>query len=350
MAGEDVPCAPRPGTGGERVLITGATGLLGRQVLAHFQERGWNVRGLGRSRAKGKIIKCDLLNPAELQAQFEEFQPTIVIHCAAERRPDVLEEDMDYAMHINVDLTRQIGKACHEHGVWLIYISTNYVFDGKEAPYREDAQPNPLNTYGDSKLAGERALVSVHPGAAILRVPLLLGPIEYIGETSVTALLDAIQKEKPKLDNWQERFPTGTPDLARVLEAFCGVYMERGKVSASSCSGIFHWQANARHTKYTMACIIAELVGIDPGGFVRVDDAPAAGSAPRPQFERMLCGRLEALLSEAGEGSPDSFRSDFQELLRHSLQPFLEKEKRSTIEVETKASACSSSSLLCHSC
>jgi len=318
-------CKMRSGISGARVLITGATGLLGRQVLRVFEERGWCTRGLGLARAQGRIVRCDLLNSEDLEAQFNDFKPTIVVHCAAERRPDVLEEDRAYATKINVDLTRDIGKLCRARGVWLIYISTNYVFDGKEAPYAEDATPKPVNTYGESKYAGEQVVAEVHPDAATVRVPLLYGPIEYIGETSVTALLTAIQKEAPKLDNWQERFPTCTEDTARMLEAFCAAQVDRGKTHPELFRGIFHWQANERHTKFTMATVIAEIAGLDASGFVRVDDAPPPGQAPRPQFERMLCGRLETVLAEAGEGDSDRFRSDFASSLKRQLQPFLPK-------------------------
>jgi len=314
-----------PTNGGVRVLITGATGLLGRQVLPVFESRGWDVRGLGLARASGRFVRCDLLNAFELEVQFQEFKPDIVIHCAAERRPDVLEEDRAYATKINVDLTREIGRLCKSQGAWLIYISTNYVFDGKNAPYAEDAAPCPVNTYGESKLAGEKALEEVHPDAATLRVPLLYGPIEYLGETSVTALLNTIRKKDPppKLDNWQERFPTCVEDVAQVLEVFCSAYATRGKANPEAFRGVFHWQANTMHTKYTIALVIAEIACIDPSGFVRVDDAPAPGTAPRPQFEFMKCNRLEALLRQHGVRDVESCRCDFKAKLEEHLQPFL---------------------------
>uniref|UniRef100_A0A7S4ULL3 RmlD-like substrate binding domain-containing protein n=1 Tax=Alexandrium monilatum TaxID=311494 RepID=A0A7S4ULL3_9DINO len=317
------PTATRAGISGARVLITGATGLLGRQVFRVFEEHGWCTRGLGLARAKGHIVRCDLLNAEDLEAQFDDFRPTIVVHCAAERRPDALEEDRAYATKINVDLTHDIGKLCRERGVWMIYISTNYVFDGKEAPYAEDAVPRPVNTYGESKYAGERAVAEVHPDAATVRVPLLYGPIEYVGETSVTALLGTIQKEAPRLDNWQERFPTCTEDAAHVLEAFCAAQVSRGEQSPERFRGIFHWQSNERHTKYTMAMVIAEIAGVDSAGFVSVDEAPPPEQAPRPQFERMLCGRLERVLAQAGEGDCDRFRSSFAQSLARNIEPFL---------------------------
>eukprot|EP00929_Paragymnodinium_shiwhaense_P057998 TRINITY_DN29052_c0_g1_i1.p1 TRINITY_DN29052_c0_g1~~TRINITY_DN29052_c0_g1_i1.p1 ORF type:complete len:757 (-),score=67.49 TRINITY_DN29052_c0_g1_i1:237-2453(-) len=328
---------------GVRVLITGATGLLGRQVLRQFDERGWRTRGLGLSRAAGRIVRCDLLNPLELAAQIEEFEPSILIHCAAERRPDVLEEDRGYATKINVDLTRELGKVCRSKGIWLVYISTNYVFDGKNAPYAEDAVPRPVNTYGESKLAGERALVEVCPQAATVRVPVLYGPIEYIDETSVTALLGVLQKQQcPKFDNWQERYPTSTVDFACVLEAFAGAYIGRSQTNPEAFRGCFHWQGNARHTKYTMALDIAEIAGIDTQSIISVDTPPAPGGAPRPQFERMLCTRMEKLLESSGEGDADAFRSDMQTGLREHLKPFLKPSLSAWLGIKKSVSSSSS--------
>jgi S-adenosylmethionine synthetase len=306
-----------------RAIITGATGLLGRQVYRVFEEQKWNVRGLGHERAKDPIVKCDLLmeDQVEFKAQLDGFQPAVVVHCAAERRPDRLEGKADYADKINAQLPREIAELCRERNVWMIYLSTNYVFDGKDAPYAEDAPTSPLSTYGQSKLDGERAVMKAHPHAAVLRVPLLYGPLESLAETSVTALLPSISADAPKFDNWQERFPTSSEDLAGVLEAFCAAFAARGSSAPDEFAGCFHWQANQRHTKYTMAVTIAEIDGAGTDRFVKVDDAPPAGSAPRPQFERMLCTRIERLLGI--EGDPDKFRSDFKESLARYLEPFL---------------------------
>mmetsp|Transcript_10291 Transcript_10291/g.16917 ORF Transcript_10291/g.16917 Transcript_10291/m.16917 type:complete len:351 (-) Transcript_10291:321-1373(-) len=306
-----------------RVLITGATGLLGRQVYKAFAEKNWSVRGLGNLRAKDPIVRCDLLEPEQLEAQFEDFKPTVVIHCAAERRPDRLEGNSEYAMKINAEVTKVLGGLCSRRNVWIISLSTNYVFDGKDAPYAEDAATNPLSTYGQSKLDGEKALMEVNPKAAILRVPLLFGPLEYLGESSVTTLLDSIGNEAPKFDHWQERFPTYSVDVAGLLEAFSALYLTRAEAAGEDFSGIFHWQGNQMQTKYTMATTIAGLAGAPVDRFICVDTAPAPGSAPRPQHERMLCTRCEKLLGI--EGEPHKFRTDFTVALEECLRPFLAK-------------------------
>jgi len=245
----------------------------------------------------------------------------VVLHLAAERRPDVLEKDKDLAQRLNSTATKVMAELSILYGSWLIYISTNYVFDGKLAPYAEDAAPCPLSVYGESKLAGEKAISSINPRAATLRVPLLYGPVEKLDETSVTVLLNVVKQPNAKLDHWQERFPTNTEDVAEVLLEMVTRYIAFGKADPYAFAGIFHWQANHRMTKYTMGLAIAEIAGLETSGLVALTDPPAPGTAIRPQFERMLCSRLEALLGI--DPAASTFRSDFKETLARHLQPFL---------------------------
>jgi S-adenosylmethionine synthetase len=301
----------------KRVMITGATGLLGRECAMAYRSQGWSVCALGRSRAGGDVLKCDLLDPEQVRKVVHEFRPTVVVHCAAERRPERLEKDEGWAFAINAEVPRNLAQICSDAGAWMIYLSTNYVFDGKATPYDEKGTPNPLSVYGKSKYAGEEAVSKVAPSFALVRVPLLYGPIESLGETSVTTILEAIRKNPAStLDHWQERFPTMTTDTARVLEALSTAYLSSSE--KESFGGVFHWQANERQTKYTMGVTIAEIAGIDPSTLVANEAAPAPGGAPRPQFERMLCPRLEAIL-----GAPDEYRSDFRSSLQACLSPYL---------------------------
>ncbi|RXM96439.1 Methionine adenosyltransferase 2 subunit beta [Acipenser ruthenus] len=137
-----------------RVLVTGATGLLGRAVYKEFQDNDWYTVGCGYSRARPRFEKCNLLDADAVRAMIQEFQPHVIVHCAAERRPDVVESQTDAAIQLNVSAAGNLAK---EAGVsFVIYISTDYVFDGRNPPYDVNDTPNPLNLYGKTKLEGER--------------------------------------------------------------------------------------------------------------------------------------------------------------------------------------------------
>jgi len=302
-----------------RVIVTGATGLLGRQVVRAFTERGWTVRGLGWSRAGDAIVKCDLFSRSRVEEQFTDFRPDVVIHCAGERKPAALQSNREYAFRINSEAPRNVASVCREHGAWFVYISTNYVFDGRTPPYAEGAAPCPLSVYGESKLAGENHVLSAHAGAAIVRVPLLYGPVNHLDENSISELLLQIKREAPRLDNWQQRFPTNAEDLAAVLEAMAGAYIDRGaREDPALFAGTFHWQANDAHTKYTMAKLVADVANLSSEHIIPVDGPPPY---PTLQFEEMSCARLERLLGI--EGCPSAFRSDMRESLRRQLADFI---------------------------
>lgn len=139
------------------------------------------VTGLAFSRAHSEsgLVKLDLTSESDVEAFLNKTNPNAIIHCAAERRPDVVEKDPDASEAINVAVPTHLAKWCagkeEAKQPLLINISTDYVFDGSRPPYKVDDDPKPLNAYGVSKLRGERAVAEHGPkGKTVnLRVPVL---------------------------------------------------------------------------------------------------------------------------------------------------------------------------------
>ena len=179
-----------------RVLITGASGLLGPAILKEFsKENNWEVLGLAYCRSTGILKKVNLLDFEETKRVIREFRPHILIHSAAERRPDVVENDEDTSFKMNVGVTKTLASTINELNSdlkvpehFMLYISTDYVFDGRSPPYQPSDEPNPLNKYGKSKLAGEKATETCHANGGILRFPVLYGSVEYLKGSAVTGL------------------------------------------------------------------------------------------------------------------------------------------------------------------
>ena len=117
-------------------------------------------------------------------------QPGIIIHSAAEMRPDVSQKDPAATLALNVGVPRHLAQLSRQTGAWMIYLSTNYVFDGKNPPYHSADRRNTLNLYGQSKLEGEMAVWAESDQACVLRVPTLYGKVEFLGETSVTQIAE----------------------------------------------------------------------------------------------------------------------------------------------------------------
>lgn len=297
-----------------KVLVTGASGLLGREVMKAFAGcEGFDAVGVARSRAGNGLARLDLLDRAALDAAVDSIAPDIVVHCAAERRPDVGARDPDAMRRLNVDATGWLAAATARSGGWMILVSTDYVFDGVNPPFAEDAPANPINDYGRSKRDAELAMLAESPDGAVLRVPILYGPTDDLEESAVTAgvaraLLDP-KTARRECDDWAVRHPTCTTDVAAAILA-----LARRRASAGDISGTYHFSSPERMTKYTMAIALAEFFGRDPSILAPLSE-PVPGAAPRPRDSTLSCGRIEAL----GIRATTTFRAGIaRSLPRHS--------------------------------
>lgn len=266
-----------------KVLLTGASGLLGRQIHASLKANGWDVLGLAYSRCGDGLVKVDLCNFDEMKQLFVDHKPHVVVHSAAERRPDKVENDTENAKKLNVTATSELTKLCQQHNSYLIYISTDYVFDGTSPPYRHDDKPNPLNTYGQLKLEGEQA-VSLYKNSFIVRVPILYGPIESLNESAVTILFKALlsPSDPAPMSDYEKRYPTHTRDVGRFIEALASDVVSNPDLRR----GVWHFGGTECYTKYGMALIMAEIFNMSSDHLIAVKE-PSSG-APRPfnnQFE-----------------------------------------------------------------
>ena len=179
-----------------RVLITGASGLLGRAIMKQFSNcNKWEVLGIAHTRATETLKNVDLLDFDETREVVKEFKPHVLIHAAAERRPDVVEYNEEMCTKMNVGVTKTLAEAINELNSdkeipehFMLYISTDYVFDGTSPPYKPLDEPNPLNKYGKSKLGGEQVMQVCHCDGGIVRIPILYGNVEYLKESAVTGV------------------------------------------------------------------------------------------------------------------------------------------------------------------
>ncbi|AOJ33751.1 dTDP-4-dehydrorhamnose reductase family protein [Burkholderia metallica] len=294
---------PTTSTDHPTVLLIGAAGLLGRAVAASLaRESSLNlvatIRNPQRAGAKRialppeNIAELDVLDEPALDHLFATRRPAAVIVCAAERRPDVCERDPAGARAINVTAPARIGALAARHGAWTLGISTDYVFDGNAAPYREDDAPNPLNIYGRTKLEGEAALLAASPLSCVLRLPLLYGPIVDWSESAVTSLVPAIVASAQPgadavgMDAWAIRYPTYTPDVADVIRDLTLRHLE-----GASITGLRHWSGEEPMTKYDIAQRIAAALGIE-AKLTRIDQPTDA--TPRPYDCHLDASRLRA--------------------------------------------------------
>ncbi|KAI9651136.1 hypothetical protein NHQ30_001173 [Ciborinia camelliae] len=250
------------------VLITGATGLLGRQVLKVFDRENWNVVGTGFSRAKPPtILKVDLGSESEVSKALDES-----------KFPDKCENDPEGTRALNRTASESLAKLCAAQSILLIYISTDYVFPGTEgdAPYETTHTPKPTNLYGETKYEGEQAVLAEYEKAGksglgvVLRVPVLYGEGEP-EESAVGVLLNSVWKAQEKdaqikMDAWSLRYPTNTEDVARVLSEIASKYLESQE--PSSLPRILQFSSEQKFTKYEICQLYAEILGLPLDGMV----------------------------------------------------------------------------------
>ncbi len=280
------------------ILLTGASGLLGRSLMPSLAPlaagSSGTLVGLAYSRAAAPLISLDLTAEAAVRAAFAGYSPDLVVHSAAERRPDAVDGNPAAAEKLNVGATALLARLAAARRARFVYVSTDYVFDGSNPPYRPDSPTNPLNAYGRMKLAGEDAVREAYRDAglgegewAIVRIPILHGHVEALSESPVTELAAKVFAGSPfKAEDWASRYPAHADDVARAVALVCGRLAE-GE------GGIYHFAGAEMLTKYGMARTIAEAFGFDPD-LIESDPRPPAG-APRPKDCRLDGSRLRML-------------------------------------------------------
>jgi dTDP-4-dehydrorhamnose reductase len=277
-----------------RVLVTGAGGQLGHDLV--------EVLEAGRS---AEVVAADhgrlaVERPAAVEAFVGSVRPDAVIHCAALTDVDRCELEPALADAVNGRGTANVARAAAAVGAHLVYVSTDYVFDGHERrPYVETDPTNPLSVYGASKLAGERACP---PGATVVRTSWLSGAH---GANFVTTVLRlASQPGDLRFVDDQCGSPTHTADLARALVA----------LALDRRSGCFHVVNGGAASRFELAREVLARCGGDPA---RVSPIPTAELDPvRPAVRPAYSVLDTAAFVDAGYPALPSWQEGLAELLR----------------------------------
>ncbi len=244
-----------------RVLITGAGGQLGHDLVAAFADDRYEVTATTHA-------SMDLAQRDAVLSTIVAAEPDVIIHGAAWTAVDACESDPDRAFAVNGFGTRNVAEGARRTGAHVVYISTDYVFDGtKVAPYREWDDPAPRSVYGASKLAGERELDA---GSAIVRTGWVCG---VHGNNFVKTMLRLADER----DTWgvvddQRGCPSFTADLAVAIK----------RLAVGRLPGVFHLSNQGPTTWYGFACAILEAAGHDPARITPITTADYPTPAARP--------------------------------------------------------------------
>lgn len=267
-----------------RVLILGHQGQLARSLATQAAGLGWSVDQIGRP-------DFDLAAPetaaTALEQRLASARPDIVINAAAYTAVDAAETDRDQAFKVNAIAPGRLAKVCAAADIPLIHVSTDYVFSGEQdRPWRETDGPNPVSVYGESKLAGERAVAAAWHKHIILRTAWLF---DGSGQNFLTTMLRlGASRDALSIVADQRGCPTPVGALAAAIVELAG----RGE-ALEGCWGVYHycgdtimsWAGFAEQifAAAEMPAIMIEAISTEAFG------APA----PRPRWSALDCSKIE---------------------------------------------------------
>ena len=278
---------------GMRLLVVGANGLLGSNVVDAGQQRGWDICGTYHSTRPSfdvLLSQFDLGDSEEFGSLLEKCEPDVVVNCAAMTDVDGCERHPERAQLLNGDAPGRLAAHCGANDVDFVHISTDYVFDGTARdPYTEEETPNPVQEYGASKLAGERAVRSESENPLIARLSFVWGIHRNTDDLTgfpawVRDQLRSGESVPLFTDQWVT--PTRAGHAADTLIDL----IEQG------ATGCVHIACSSCITPYAFGAVIADQVD-------RSEDLLSKGSmddvdrdAPRPTYSCLNVERVESML------------------------------------------------------
>ena len=268
-----------------RVLVTGAGGLLGGRLAELLHGRGLEVLAAHRRSIPPpgpRPVLVELTDEEALARLLDASRPDAVVHAAAIGRANHCEERPDEAERVNARLPGTLARECHERGLRLVALSTDLVFAGDRSFLREDDATGPLGIYGRTKLAGEQAVLSACPGAAVVRVALILGrghgPRATSTESVARALLGG---QAVRLFTDEHRTPVDPESVADAV----------GRLLECPAAGHFHLGGPERISRYDLGRRVARWLGLPDGGIVAGRQADHAGPDLRAADVSLDSGR-----------------------------------------------------------
>ena len=274
-----------------KFLVTGSTGLVGSQVIQDLVKLGHQVYSCyNNSKPEiGTPVHLELTNDNEIIQAVENIKPDVIIHLAAMTNVDLCEKEQELALKVNSKATEVLSKQAAKHGSFFVYVSTDYVFDGKTGMKKESDMHNPINHYGYSKYQGELAVQDLASSWCIARTstPFGVNNTRKSFPTFVIENLKARKETNAIIDQYTS--PTYVPNLSQMLI----------EISTRQILGVIHLASPTKISRYDMATLVSEKLGLDSSLLkpVNLEDM-ANWTAKRPKDSSLDASKASQLLKE----------------------------------------------------
>jgi len=265
----------------KKVLVTGSNGLLGQKLTDLYRLED-NVALIATGRGENRhlektgyhYVTMDITNREEVLSVISTHQPDTIIHGAAMTNVDACELDPEACQRLNVDAVDYLVEASNHVGAHFVFVSTDFIFDGQDGPYGEEAEPNPVSVYGHSKLRGEQIVQEKATSWAIARTVLVYGLVADMSRSNIVlwAKDSLTQSKKINVVDDQYRSPTLAEDLAK------GCYL----IERKNARGIYNISGKDQMNIYELVQQVADHFHLSMEHVTRIDSERLNQPAKRP--------------------------------------------------------------------
>ena len=273
------------------ILITGANGMLGEQctrlLASNYNVVTTDLAEKGIPGLNSNYLRMDITDLNQVLKIVDHKNPDFVINCAAYTDVDGCELHQDKAVNVNIKGIENLLRATSNSNCHVIHISTDYVFDGSQGPYREDDKTNPINFYGKTKLESEKVLLSSNVDWTIIRTNVLYGNSYNRQASFVNWVISNLSKGKSiNVVNDQYGNPTWADGLAQILR----------KIVENKSTGLYHYAGLDYLNRFEFALIIAKTFALDSTMIRPIFTSALKQDAKRPYKGGLVSDKIKAEL------------------------------------------------------
>lgn len=279
----------------KKILVTGSNGLLGQKLIEKLSKTE-NIEVIATARGENRLpfgenyrfISLDITKKEEVDTVFDAEKPDVVIHTAAMTNVDQCETEKDACWDLNVKAVEYLLASSKKHNSFFVHLSTDFIFDGKEGPYDEQAGANPLSFYGWSKYAAEKLVINSDVKWAIARTVLVYGIAHDMSRTNIILWVKNSLEQGKSInvvnDQWR------TPTLAEDLADGCIL------IAQKEAEGIFNISGKDLLNPFQMAIMTADYFNLDKSLITEVDGTKFTQPAKRPAKTGFILDKPIAVL------------------------------------------------------